>query len=143
MDFYEKGLELTGKAHQAGVKILAGSDAHDTYCFPGFGLHDELQELVKAGLTPMEALKAATVNPAEYFELSADYGSVSVGKMADLVLLDANPLDDMANIGAIDSVIHGGILYTRADLDKALSYVESNASSLSIAAKIIWPNLRP
>jgi imidazolonepropionase-like amidohydrolase len=143
MDFYEKGLELTGKAHQAGVKILAGSDAHDTYCFPGFGLHDELQELVKAGLTPMQALKTATVNPAEYFGRSDDYGSVAVGKVADLVLLDANPLDSMANIGSINSVIYDGILYSRQDLDEALDYVESNARSLGLAAKTIWANMRP
>ena len=90
MDFYLKGLELTGKAHDAGVKILAGTDANDTYCFPGLGIHDELQELVKAGLTPMEALKTATVNPAAYFDLSTDYGSIAKGKIADMVLLDAN-----------------------------------------------------
>ena len=141
MDFYLKGLELTGEAHRAGVKILAGTDANDSYCIPGFGMHDELQELVKAGLTPLDAIKAATVNPAEYFGRSVDYGSVAVGKIADLVLLEANPLTDISNIAKINSVIFGGNVYTREDLDNLLYQVEQNASSWSIAAKLIWQKI--
>ena len=139
MDFYEKGLELTGRAHRSGVKVLAGSDANDTYSFPGFGLHDELKELVKAGLTPAEALRAATVHAAEYFGLGQEYGSIAVGQVADLVLLDANPLSDISNSSAIHAVIYDGSVYTRKDLDNALAYVESNASSLRIAAQLVWP----
>jgi imidazolonepropionase-like amidohydrolase len=142
MDFYEKGLELTGRAHRAGVKVLAGSDAHDAYCFPGFGLHDELQELVKAGLTPVEALRTATVNPAQYFGLSEDFGSIAEGKVADLVLLDANPLEDVANTTTIHAVVYDGNVYTRDDLDETLEYVENNASRLRIVARAIWSNLR-
>ena len=141
MDFYLKGLELTGKAHRAGVKILAGTDANDTYCFPGLGIHDELQELVKAGLSPMEALKTATVNPAEYFGLSDDHGSIAAGQVADLVLLDANPLQDISNTAKIGLVVYGGNVYDRQTLDGLLSYVEENASSLSIACKLIYRNL--
>lgn len=138
MDFYLKGLELTGKAHRAGVKILAGTDANDTYCFPGLGIHDELQELVKAGLTPIEALKTATVNPAEYFGLSADYGCIASGKVADLMLLDANPLEDISNTTKINKVIFNGNVYTRKELDDMLAYVVGNASSLNVACKLIW-----
>jgi len=141
MDFYLKGLELTGKAHRAGVKILAGTDANDTYCFPGLGIHDELQELVKAGLTPIEALKTATMNPAEYFGLSADYGLIASGKVADLILLDANPLENIANTARIDKVVFNGIVYTRKELDNMLAYIEGNASSLSMACKLIWQEI--
>ena len=138
MDFYLKGLELTGKAHRAGVKILAGTDANDTYAFPGLGMHDELQELMKAGLTPMEALQTATVNPAEYFGLSSAYGSIAPGKVADVVMLDANPLDDIANTAAINTVIYNGNLYTRKDLDQMLAYVERNSASIPLAFKLAW-----
>ena len=124
MDFYLKGLELTGKAHHAGVKILTGTDANDTYVFPGFSLHDELQELVKAGLTPMESLQTATLNPAEYFGRSDEYGSIAPGKVADMVLLDANPLEDISNTEQIRAVIQGGNVYTREALDQLLADVE-------------------
>ena len=69
-DFYLKGLELTGLAHEKGVNILAGTDSYDPYSFPGISLHSELEELVKAGLSPAEALKSATIIPAEYFNVS-------------------------------------------------------------------------
>lgn len=138
MDFYLKGLELTGKAHDAGLKILAGTDANDTYSFPGLGIHDELQELVKAGLTPMEALKTATVNPAAYFEISADYGSITEGKVADLILLNANPIENISNTTKINTVIFNGNIYTRENLDLLLETVGKNASSLSIACKLLW-----
>jgi hypothetical protein len=138
MEFYLKGLELTGRAHKAGVKILAGTDANDTYCFPGFGIHDELQELVKAGLTPVEALRSATALPAEFFDLTAEYGSVDVGKVADLVLLEANPLVDIANTQKIAMVVYGGNIYTRRDLNDQLAYVEKMASSWLGLAHMLW-----
>jgi hypothetical protein len=138
MDFYLKGLELTGKAHRAGVKILAGTDANDTYCFPGLGIHDELQELVKAGLTPIEAIRSATINPAEYFSLSSDYGSIAVGKVADLVILNSNPLKDISKTAEINTVIFNGNIYPRDDLDYILTSVEKNTSSISVACKLIW-----
>ena len=138
MDFYKKGLELTGKAHQAGLAILTGTDANDSYCFPGFSIHDELEELVKAGLSPMDALVTATVNPAIYFEVLADYGSIETGKIADMILLDTNPLYDISNTSKINAVIFNGVLYSRSDLDKWLSFVEDNAASWSIALKVMW-----
>ena len=141
LEFYEKGLELTGKAHRAGVRVLAGSDAHDTYCFPGFGLHDELQELVRAGLTPAEALRAATVSPAAYFGLSDEVGRIREGAAADLVLLDGNPLEEISNTTRIHAVIRDGAYYSREDLDGLLSGVARDARSLRVAARTIWANL--
>ncbi len=88
---FEKERELVAAMHQSGVKIMTGTDTPNLV-FPGFGLHEELGHLVDAGLTPAQALKAATHNPAEFFGLLASHGSVEAGKVADLVLLNANPL---------------------------------------------------
>jgi imidazolonepropionase-like amidohydrolase len=138
LDFYRAGLALTAKAHARGVKILAGTDANDTYAFPGSGLHDELEELVRAGLSPADALRASVVRGPEYFGLSQDYGAVEVGKVADLVLLDGNPLEDIRNTRRISAVVFNGNLYRRADLDRLLDYVRSQAGSLSLSIKIGW-----
>ena len=101
--FYRKGLELTGAAHRAGVPILAGTD----YVVAGADVHRELGHLVDAGLSPAEALRAATLDPALYAEREADYGTVEAGKVADLVLLDADPLADIAHTQRIRAVVFG------------------------------------
>lgn len=111
---------------RAGVTILAGTDAPMPYVYPGFALHDELALLVEAGLTPAEALNAATLAPAKFLGLAATSGSIAVGKTADLVLLDADPLRDIGHTRRIDAVLLGGRLLRRADLD-ALLEVAANA----------------
>jgi imidazolonepropionase-like amidohydrolase len=88
---------------------------------PGIGLHVELVRLVEAGLTSLEALRAATLNPARVLGMTDSLGSVEPGKLADLVLLDANPLDDIRNTQKIRAVIANGLLYRRADLDQLLA----------------------
>lgn len=113
---------------RAGVGILAGTDTSNPYCMPGFSLHDELGLLVKAGLTPMQALQTATLNPARFLGTERDFGTIEAGKVADLVLLDANPLDDIANTKKIASVIYGGKLYPRSELDRMLAQVEALAA---------------
>ncbi|MEN0037914.1 MAG: amidohydrolase family protein [Cellvibrio sp.] len=133
-EFYKKGLELTGAAHKAGVKILAGTD----YIVAGATVHDELQQLVQAGLSPAEALKAATLSPAEYFSLTQDYGQVKEGLKADLVLLNKNPLDDIRNSASIESVIFNGNFYDRHKLDNIESIVEQRTRSWTIGCKILW-----
>ncbi len=137
-EFYEKGLSLTGKAHKRGLNILAGTDANDTYSFPGFSMHDELLELVKAGLSPVEALESATLLPAEYFGLTSDYGSLSMGKKADILILEDNPLKAISNTRKINQLIYNGNLYSREQLDQMLNMTERNARSWSLNAKIIW-----
>lgn len=116
--FFEKGLEVTRLAQQAGVSILAGTDAGDSYCFPGSGLHDELGWLVRAGLTPLQALRTATVNPARYMGRSHDFGSIGAGKLADMVLLERNPLQDIANVRSVDAVVMNGRLFDRASIEQ-------------------------
>ncbi len=125
--FYRKGLEITGRAHQAGVRILAGTDGGDSFVFPGFALHDELEELVKAGLSPAEALRAATWSGAEFLGDTARHGSVESGRMADLVLLDANPLAQIGNTRKIRAVVLGGRYFDRSALDAMLAGAEEAA----------------
>lgn len=111
---------------RAGVPILAGSDVLTPGVFPGFGLHDELELLVRAGLTPAEALGAATVEPARFFEATDSMGSIEVGKVADLVLLDANPLLDIRHTRGIHAVIARGKPFTREALDELLASAEES-----------------
>jgi imidazolonepropionase-like amidohydrolase len=106
----------------AGVALLAGTDAGSVLVYPGFSLHQELRLLVEdAKLTPAEALRAATITPARYFGMEGELGSISAGKIADFVLLDANPLADIRNSTRIFAVVQGGKLLDRAALDALLS----------------------
>lgn len=118
-------LDLVKTMHRAGVGLLAGTDAPSLHCYPGFGLHDELELMVEAGLTPMQALQTATLNPARYLGKEQDLGTVGVGKLADLVLLDANPLVDIRNTRQINAVVINGRLLDRAKLDHMLADVEA------------------
>lgn len=129
VDFYRKGLEITGAAHRAGVRVLVGTDGGDSFVFPGFAVHDEMGELVKAGFTPAEALRAATLAGAEFLGVADRYGTVEEGKAADLVLLDANPLDDVAATRRIRAVVFRGELLDRAALDALLERAEGTAAS--------------
>jgi imidazolonepropionase-like amidohydrolase len=106
----EAFIRITGSLHRAGVRLLAGSDAPNPGIIPGTGLHAELELLVRAGLTPLEALQAATRNPAEYLNAGDRSGTVEVGKLADLVVLTANPLADIRNLRQIDAVIINGVV---------------------------------
>jgi imidazolonepropionase-like amidohydrolase len=105
----------------SGGKILAGSDTPEWLHVYGWGLHRELQALVGAGLTPYQALSAATRNPAEYLGASAEWGTIEPGKRADLVLLSADPLADIRNTMRIEGVSVGGRWLERADLDRMIA----------------------
>jgi imidazolonepropionase-like amidohydrolase len=102
--------DLVRRMELRGVRILAGTDTPYPYQVPGFALHRELALLVEAGLSPAAALRAATWNPAEFLHVSRDYGSLEPGTVADLVVLDANPLIAIANTGRIQAVIRRGRL---------------------------------
>jgi len=105
--------------HRAGGRILLGSDAPQIFNVPGFSLHNELQLLVASGLTPFEALQAGTVNAAEF--LSLDTGAIEVGRQADLVLLDSNPLEDIGNSRRIHGVMVRGTWYPGGDIERRLN----------------------
>ena len=118
-------LETVRLAQEAGVVLLAATDVGVPFQVPGYGLHEELERLVAAGLTPLEALQTATINPARVLGLADSLGTVDVGKLADLVLLDANPLEDIRNTRTIRAVVADGRLYRRADLDRLLAEFEA------------------
>ncbi|MEM8815869.1 MAG: amidohydrolase family protein [Pseudomonadota bacterium] len=101
-------LDMILRMHRAGVPIGAGTDTPIAYAIPGYSLHNELEILVAAGLTPLEALRSATVVPASFFSLQDEMGAIAPGMRADLVLLDANPLEDIRNTRRIDLVIARG-----------------------------------
>lgn len=132
--YFEHGLRLTGAAHRAGVGILVGTDT----AIGGFRYHDEMAHLVRAGLTPADVLRAATINAARYAGLADSAGSVAVGKRADLVLLDANPLADIGNARRIRAVIQGGRLYDRPRLDALLMFVRGQSDAIHNWAKLLW-----
>jgi len=126
--FFQAELKMVGEMNKAGVPILAGTDtAAGVRVYPGFSLHEELELLVKAGLTPMEALQAATLNAGRYLGLT-DTGTIEKGKRADLVLLDSNPLADIKNTRKIRSVVLAGRYFSREDLDHLLKEVEEEAA---------------
>ena len=130
--FIEKELEVVRLLHKAGVPFLAGTDTPPgVYVFPGFSLHEELQRFVAAGFTPLEALQTATLNPARFLGMEEQLGTIEKGKLADLVLLNANPLQDISNTQKIAAVIVNGNYYSGKDLDKMLAGVEAAARRIN------------
>jgi imidazolonepropionase-like amidohydrolase len=126
--FIEKELEVVQLLHKAGVPFLAGTDTPPgVYVFPGFSLHEELQRFVAAGFTPLEALQTATLNAARFEGMEEQLGTIEKGKLADLVLLSANPLEDISNTQKIAAVIVNGHYYSGKDLEKMLAGVEGAA----------------
>jgi imidazolonepropionase-like amidohydrolase len=103
-------LRLVGWMHERGVPIGAGTDTPINYSLPGYALHSELEMLVRAGLPPLEAIRAATIRPAEFFGLEARMGTIAPGMRADLVLLTADPLADISNTRRIEAVVTRGRL---------------------------------
>jgi hypothetical protein len=124
--------KLVGAMFRAGVRLLAGTDAGNPFCFPGFSLHDELALLVESGVSPLGSLQPATRNPAIFMDASGKFGSVTPGKIADLVLLDADPLTDIHNTTRISEVFLAGKEFNRATLDQMLSNAEAAAKAAPI-----------
>jgi imidazolonepropionase-like amidohydrolase len=119
--------EVVRQMNRSRVTLMAGTDTAGPR-IPGFGLHDELAILAEVGLTPLQVLQAATLIPARLMKNTSDFGTVETGKIADLVLLDADPLDDIRNTQRISAVVIGGKLLLRADLDELLREAERLAS---------------
>jgi imidazolonepropionase-like amidohydrolase len=129
-DYWHRNLTMTAALHRAGVPLLAGTDAAPVmFIVPGFSLHDELADLVLAGLSPMEALETATSNPARFLD-RPDVGHIAPGALADLVLLSANPLVDIRNTTTVQAVVANGRLFNRAALDQLLHDAELAARRL-------------
>lgn len=108
---FAKRVQVTGDLFRAGVGVMAGTDAPLRNSPPGFGLHEELVHFTRAGMTPFEALRAATLEPVHFLGMLDSLGTIEVGKVADLVLLTANPLADIRNSGRTAYVVANGVLY--------------------------------
>jgi hypothetical protein len=119
---YDASLDDLREMRRAGMRILPGTDFGAPLTIPGVDLHEELAKLVDAlGMSPLEALRAATVHSAEFFGIADSLGSIAPGKLADLVLLDANPLEDIRNTRRVHAVFANGRLLDRAALDEILA----------------------
>ena len=118
--FSDWSLAMVARLHEANVPIMAGTDTPIGFLTPGFSLHLEMETLVRAGLSPLEALASATIRPAEFFGLENKMGRVAVGQSADLILLRQNPLDDITNSRTVDTVITRGEILDRAALSSLL-----------------------
>ena len=122
-----KSIEVVAGLRRAGVKVMAGTDANGPFpaLIPGISLHEELRLFVQAGYTPAEALRTATLDPSRFLGKEKDFGSVERGKIADLVLLDADPLADIRNTQKINAVVLNGRLLDRKSLDEVLARLEA------------------
>jgi imidazolonepropionase-like amidohydrolase len=125
----EVGATITETMQRKGVTLMAGTDVGLPYLYPGFSLHDELALLVEAGLTPLQALQAATRNTAQAVGLGEELGTVEVGKLADLVLLEADPLAAITNTTRIAAVVSNGRLLAQPELRGLLLAAERVAAT--------------
>jgi imidazolonepropionase-like amidohydrolase len=117
---YEGDARNVAEMHRAGVRILAGTDAPNRFLYPGFSLHQELRALTDAGLSPLDALRAATLEPAKYLAATDSLGAIRAGFIADLVLLHGNPLEDIRQTERIAGVVLNGRYFDRAALDRLM-----------------------
>jgi hypothetical protein len=125
-------------AHQAGVELLVGTDAGDTYIFPGFSVHDELREFVEAGISAADTLRMATLGAATFSGLDHQYGSIEEGKAADILVLNENPLDNIEATRGIHSLLFNGQFFNRAALDELLSFAEQQSNGVQFNLKLVW-----
>jgi imidazolonepropionase-like amidohydrolase len=116
-------LKMIGQIHENKIEIMAGTDTPIGYLTPGLSLHEELNLLVKSGLSPLEAIKTATMNPAKYFNLDDELGLIEENMFADLVILDANPLENINNTKQINAVLKQGNYFDRTTLDQILKNI--------------------
>jgi len=133
---WQRARQIVNVMHQAGAPIVAATDAIAPTLVPGFSLHDELALLVSAGLTPAEALDAATGAPVRYLGMADSLGSIAPGKQADLVLLSGDPLADVRNTRKIEAVVLRGHFLDRRYLDDALRDLRRRARNVSLKQQI-------
>lgn len=119
-------MEMMKPMYDAGVPVVAGSDcgAFNSYVYPGGSLLGEFDRFSEAGLTPQQILTTSVINGPAFFDLEARYGAIEAGKVADLVLLENNPLEDIQNVKNISAVITRGKVYDRKKLDSMLEILE-------------------
>jgi len=117
---FETMLRMVKALHGVGTRLIVGTDTPNPFVVPGFSVHEELQNFVDAGLTPYEAIKAGTRDAAEFLGALDEWGTVTVGRRADLILVEANPLEDVANAAKRAGVMARGRWYPQAELQSKL-----------------------
>lgn len=138
VDFYNASKKQIKMANDLGVPIMTGTDVTDSYIFAGFSIHNELEDLTKSGLSNLEALQSATIIPAEFIKKDKNYGTIENGKIADLVILNKNPLENITNSKTINGVIMNGIYYDSNKIKELKNYTQSVASSFHMNIKVIY-----
>jgi Amidohydrolase family len=127
-DMLQNFSQMLTFVHEQKLNIMAGTDTGNPFVIPGFSLHDELELYVRAGLTPLEALQTATLNPAIFLHLEKELGTVTKGKLADLVILDQNPLRNIKNTRRIHAIIMNGHLIDKDQIHQFLQKLKERAS---------------
>jgi hypothetical protein len=135
---FDRASQDVALAHAAGVRLLAGTDTTDTLVFPGSSLHEELQMMVEAGLSPLEALRSATLHAAEFAGVREVHGSIAPGQVADLVLLEANPLTDIAHTRRVTGVFFAGHHYDDRALRALHDFAGGQAVSPRANLRLLW-----
>lgn len=137
-DFYNAAKKQIKMAKDIGVPIMTGTDVTDSYTFAGFSIHNELEDLTKSGLSNLEALQSATIIPAKFVEKEKVYGTIENGKIADLIILNKNPLENIAHSKTIDGVIINGIYYDSDKLNELKNFTQSISSSFHMNVKVFY-----
>jgi hypothetical protein len=137
-DFYNTAKKQIKMANDIGVPIMTGTDVTDSYTFAGFSIHDELEDLTKSGLSNLEALQSATIIPAKFVRKDKDYGTIENGKIADLIILDKNPLENINNSKTINGVIMNGIYYDSDKINELKDFTQSISSSFHMNVKVFY-----
>jgi hypothetical protein len=136
--FYNAVGKQIKMAKDIGVPIMTGTDITDSYTFAGFSIHNELEDLTKSGLSNLEALQSATIIPANFVGKEKTYGTVESGKIADLIILDKNPLENIINSQTINGVIMNGIYYDSDKINELKNFTESISSSFHMNVKVFY-----
>lgn len=137
-DFYNAAKEQIKMANDIGVPIMTGTDVTDSYTFAGFSVHDELEDLTKSGLSNLKALQSATIIPAKFVQKDKDYGTVENGKIADLIILNKNPLESITYSKSINGVILNGIYYDADKIEELKNHTQSISSSFHMNVKVFY-----
>jgi predicted amidohydrolase len=133
--YIDNRLRILWSLHAAGVGILLGSDAPQQFNVPGFSIHREMRRMTDAGMTPYDIIRAGTSNVGQHFKGQDDFGTIAVGQRADFILLDANPLEDLAHIQRHAGVTVRGRWLPRSDIQTRLDQIASRTSGLDIVRR--------
>ncbi|WCO02299.1 amidohydrolase family protein [Psychroserpens ponticola] len=137
-DFYNAAKKQIKMAKDIGVPIMTGTDVTDSYTFAGFSIHNELEDLTKSGLSNLETLQSATIIPAKFVGKEKEYGTIENGKIADLIILNKNPLENIVHSKTINGVVMNGTYYDSDKLNELKNFTQSISSSFHMNIKVFY-----